>query len=106
MAEQARFTGQTYGEGARQQASQRVVPVGAPPGPGAAPDVQMPAFDRPTEFPDEPVTAGAMAPSVNIGIEPGSTQDLVLRVRAIASRYPNPALLRMLQILEQRNGMA
>jgi hypothetical protein len=40
-----------------------------------------------------------MAP---IGIEPGSRLDLALQVRAIASRYPNPALIALLQELESQ----
>ena len=102
------FTGQTYGEGARQQASQRVVPVGAPPTePGGG--VNITPLSAPTERPNEPITAGlpigagpgpeAMAP---IGIEPGSRLDLALQVRAIASRYPNPALIALLQELESQ----
>jgi hypothetical protein len=57
------FTGQTYGEGARQRASQRMVPTGPsptagmPPGGGGGGEISLPPFDRPTEFPDEPVTA-------------------------------------------------
>ena len=105
MAE-ARFTGQTYGEGARQQASQRVVPTGPPPTePGGG--VQITPLAAPTERPNEPITAGlpmgpgpgpeALAP---IGIQPGSKLDLALQVRAIASRYPNPALIALLQELE------
>jgi len=95
------FTGQTYGEGARQQASQRMVPPGPPPTDAMGP------FDGPTERPDEPVTAGLpMGPGpgpealTGVGIQSGSKLDLALQVRAIASRYPNPALLALLQELE------
>jgi hypothetical protein len=100
------FTGQTYGEGARQRASQRMVPTGPsptagmPPGGGGGGEISLPPFDRPTEFPDEPVTAGIDQPSP-IGIDVGSRMDLALQLRAISSRYPNPALLALLQELER-----
>jgi hypothetical protein len=70
--------GQTYGEAAAQTRAQQAVPLpwipppgtggGAPPGPpgeaappapGFAPPGSFGAFDRPTERPAEPVTAGA-----------------------------------------------
>jgi len=102
----AEFTGQTYGEGARQQASQQVVPVGAPPTePGGG--VNITSLGAPTERPNEPITAGlpmgagpgpeAMAP---IGIQPGSKEDLVLKMRAMVSKYPNSALITLLEHLE------
>lgn len=103
MAE-ARFTGQTYGEGARQQASQRVVPTGPPP---TEPGADIVPLNAPTQRPNEPITAGlpmgpgpgpeALAP---IAMAPGSREDLALRVRAIASRYPNPVLFALIQDLE------
>lgn len=126
------FTGQTYGEGARQRASQRMMRPGPSPTDVAAaraagsrrttvprrssaPPPQMeelPPLMRPTDAPDEPITAGIPmgegpnAPTVPMGVQPGSSQDLALRVRAIASKYPNPALLQMVQMLERRNGLA
>jgi len=108
----AEFTGQTYGEASRQRASQRVVRPGPPPtqpgAPPAGPTGAMPEmlpFDRPTDFPDGMMaeTGGMPLP---IGVQPGSDEDLVLRVRAIASRFPNPALLQLVQELETRSGMA
>jgi hypothetical protein len=110
----ATFTGQTYGEGAAQQRRQRAVKPGPSPQPRApALPAALPgaagAFNRPTEQPNQPITAGmrggpgpgpeALAP---VGITPGSRDDLILTVRAIASRYPNPALLDLLQSLERR----
>ena len=102
MAE-ARFTGQTYGQAAQQQASQRVVPTGPPPTEGGMPP--MLPFDRPTEFPNEPVTAGAQGgPGSNImpmvGVAPGSKEDLVFKMRAMVSKYPNSALITLLEHLE------
>jgi len=101
----AEFTGQTYGEASRQRASQRVVRPGPPPTEGGQPEITLPPFDRPTEMPDQPITAGMGQPPA-IGIQPGSDQDLMLRVRAIASRFPNPALLQLVQEMERRSGMA
>lgn len=99
------FTGQTYGEATRQRASQRMVPTG----PSPTGEVELGPFDRPTETPDEPVTAGLpIGPGPGpeaipaAGIQPGSKQDLMLQVRAIASRYPNPALLALLTELEMQ----
>lgn len=95
----AEFTGQQYGEATRQRQSQQAVRPGPPPTEGGTPQISLPPLDRPTEMPDQPITAGIgnMPP---IGIEPGSKMDLALQVRAIASRYPNPALLALLQELE------
>lgn len=62
--------GQTYGEAAQQQLAQKVAPMGAAPlapGPGPQPGpapvqnlptMPRPALTRPTERPNEPVTAG------------------------------------------------
>ncbi len=97
------FTGQTYGEATRQRQSQRMVPAG----PSPTGEVELGAFNRPTEAPEEPVTAGVPmgagpGPSAipAIGILPGSKQDLILRVRAMVSKYPNSALIAMLEHLE------
>ena len=61
--------GQTYGKGAEQEAAQRALPMAGqapvpPPGGAAAPPATGPgpgaggAFSRPTDRPDEPMTAG------------------------------------------------
>ena len=63
--------GQTYGEAGKQMEAQRAVPMAAPPTdsvPRMAPG-SMGAFNRPTEIPLEPVTAGA-----NLGMGPSSAQ--------------------------------
>jgi hypothetical protein len=104
----AEFTGQTYGQAGQQQASQRAVRPGPPPteggmgGPGPLP------LTRPTERPSEPVTAGApvgagggMEAIEPIGVQPGSPEDTLLRLRAIVSRYPSAALLQLLYDMEQ-----
>jgi hypothetical protein len=104
----AEFTGQTYGEAGQQRASQQAVRPGPPPteggmgGPGPLP------LTRPTERPNEPVTAGAalgegVGPEAMEagGIAPGSREDSLLRLRAIVSRYPSPALLQLLYDFER-----
>ena len=69
---QARFTGQTYGEGAAQIRAQQAVPAGAPPtvvqGQQMAqrPQPGAQAFNRPSERPNEPITSGAdFGPGMN-----------------------------------------
>lgn len=103
------FTGQTYGEATRQRQSQRMVPAG----PSPTGEVELGAFNRPTEAPEEPVTSGVpmgAGPGPEaipaIGIQPGSREDIVIRLRAIASKYPNPALLQLLAVLGGRDGVA
>lgn len=103
----AEFTGQTYGEASRQQASQRAVRPGPTPPPGAGVDAGALSLTRPSERPNEPVTAGiAMGEGAGpealepIGMQPGSRQDTLMRLRAIVSRYPSPALLQLLYDME------
>jgi hypothetical protein len=65
--------GQTYGEAGKQMAAQRAVPMAAPaPAPrprNAVAPGSMGAFNRDTDAPDEPVTAGA-----NVGPGPNAFQ--------------------------------
>jgi hypothetical protein len=107
---QVRFTGQTYGEGAQQAASQQAVPPGSSPAqvqaqqmaarqaprPGAQPLL------RPTDRPTEPITAGA-----NFGPGPNAAQagvvtriipvdDTMETLRALYAAYPNEELANML----------
>ena len=103
----AEFTGQTYGQATEQRQSQRAVRPGPPPV-GMAPEPPMGGFLDPSDDLSAPITAGlptgdgpgleALQP---IGVEPGSTEDLILTVRAIASRFPNPAITSLLQELER-----
>jgi hypothetical protein len=104
----AEFTGQTYGEASRQQASQRAVRPGPPPPPGAGVQAGPLPLTRPSERPNEPVTAGipmGEGPGPEAldaaAIQPGSREDSLLRLRAIVSRYPSPALLQLLYDFEQ-----
>jgi len=102
---QVRFTGQTYGEGASQARAQRAVPPGAPPavvqgqqaGAQARPSVRG-ALMRPTERPDEPVTAGApFGPGPTgpqMGINPKILPDDTLtdRMLALYELFPSDRL--------------
>lgn len=102
------FTGQTYGEGAAQARSQQQVAPGSAPAqveaqrmarpvPGGAGDLL-----RPTERPDEPITAGAdFGPgpsSMEAGIIPRRVpQDNVIdTLRALYAMFPDDDLLEML----------
>lgn len=105
------FTGQTYGEGAAQQRSQALVAPGS-----AQQDVaaqQMAArirpgarpLGRPTERPDEPITAGAPfgpgpgpeAVSMPARIIPDTTT--LDRLMAIHARFPNDRLNQIIRNL-------
>jgi hypothetical protein len=104
----AEFTGQTYGQASQQRESQQAVRPGPPPTEGGMGGATGAGFMRPTERPDEPITAGmpavpgGISPMADpIGIQPGSREDLALRIRSIAAQYPNPALLALLQTLEE-----
>jgi hypothetical protein len=112
MAVQA-ATGQTYGKATEQMNAQRAVPMGASPTdtqPAPVRPGTIGALTRGTERPNEPVTAGApfgAGPGPTMaGIAPntappaGSKQDLVERVRAIYSMYPNPNLMALMTALE------
>lgn len=104
-AKQAQFTGQQYGQASAQRRAQQQVPTGRPP----TDQINVTPLSAPSQRPDEPVTAGspigpgagpeALAP---IAISPGSRDDLLLRLRAIASRYPNPVLLNLMHEMERR----
>lgn len=110
-------TGQAYGEAGKQLAAQAVVPMAPSPSPpqvmAPTPPVQMPGqitdLTGTTQRPNEPATAGLdFGPGPGSEIfgsiarpAPGSNADLAERVRAIASLYPNPALLQLLMDLQQ-----
>jgi hypothetical protein len=101
-------TGQTYGEAGKQLAAQRAVPMAAPPT-DVAPTATQPRvapgsfgpLDRPTERPNEPVTAGApFGPGRNqpIGGYVGTrNSDPILdELRALYATYPSDDLADML----------
>lgn len=97
-------TGQTYGKATEQRNAQKAMPMGASPA-DARPQVSpgsLGAFGRPTERPQEPITAGvdfgaglgAIAAGVN---QPVRTSDAVLdRLRQIYQAFPNEDLADLL----------
>ena len=99
-------TGQTYGEAGKQLAAQRAVPMGAAP--TDAVPVQRPVpgtlggFARPTERPNEPITAGANFGAGPNAIQAGipmmldSRQQAVEELRAIYAMYPTEDLADLL----------
>jgi hypothetical protein len=118
----AEFTGQTYGQATRQMEAQRAVPTGTTP--VSAQAQQMAAQGaagqprpvpggqpllRPSERPDEPITAGAdfgAGPgSVEAGVVPRIIQedDVMMRLREVYRMYPNEGL-RML--ISRYSGMS
>lgn len=108
--------GQTYGKRQQQMEAQRAVPMGRAPAEvqaaQAARQAPRPAapgsLTAPTARPDEPITAGApFGEGPGLEVMPmmvappvGDVADLAERVRSIASRFPNPALLGLLAELE------
>lgn len=92
--------GQTYGEAAKQIEAQKAMPMGASPAdarPSVAPG-SLGAFNRPSDRPEEPITAGvdfgAGMNSVQAGINnPPRVEDPVLeRLKNIFRNYPNDEL--------------
>ena len=98
--------GQTYGKAGAQIAAQRAVPMGAQAAPAApkAPTStpgQYGPLDRPTERPNEPVTAGApfgpgrmSTQSAYIGRRNGDP--ILDELRALYASYPSDELANML----------
>lgn len=108
-------TGQTYGEAGKQMAAQRAVPMGAPPTqvqpqaprpmPGSLGDLT-----RPTERPNEPITAGAdfgAGPSsLQAGImpAPSASNDVLEQLLYLNRLYPNPDVENLISVI--RDGGA
>jgi hypothetical protein len=100
--------GQAYGEAGAQLASQSVVPMaGAAPSPAStssAPPQVMPgglgSLARPTERPDEPLTAGAsFGPGPTPGVQfvvPKESDPVLNELRGLYRAYPSPELADML----------
>ena len=98
--------GQTYGEAGAQMAAQRAVPMGAPAAPAApkTPTVtpgQYGPLDRPTERPNEPLTAGApfgpgRMSNGNAYIGPRNSDPILDELRALYTSYPSEELADML----------
>lgn len=94
-------TGQTYGQATQQMQAQSAVPMGQAPTdkPVVAPG-SLGAFNRPTERPMEPVTAGASfgpGPTPRTQFAPPVVNDKVLtELRALYADYPSDELADML----------
>ena len=106
--------GQTYGEAGKQMAAQRAVPMAGSPAPApqrprntVAPG-SMGAFNRPTDAPQEPVTAGAnVGPGPNAfqaGImAPPMTGDTVLQELLVLNQlYPSNDLKNLISKLTDK----
>lgn len=101
--------GQTYGEAGKQIAAQKAVPMAAPAAPVAPTATQRPTIepgsfgplDRPTERPNEPLTAGApFGPGRmgggNVYIGPRNSDPVLDELRALYATYPSDELADML----------
>ena len=110
----ARFTGQTYGEATQQAQSQQMVRPGVSPTTvdaqqmAARPRPGQQPLNRPTERPNEPLTAGApfgpgpgpMEMQVRPRMLPGG--DVVDRLVALYNMYPNDQLRVLIQRMMER----
>lgn len=108
---------QPYGVRGAQEAAQRAVPLPAPPPVQAPPPLasgpapgSFGALNRPTELPDEPLTAGlpigaGAGPEALAGMAALSRSDeLVARLRGLYQAYPSDDLERLLSYAESRAG--
>lgn len=103
-------TGQTYGKATEQINAQRAVPMGASPtaAPTQAPR-PMPGslgdLTRPTERPNEPITAGAdFGPgptSMQAGIMPvpSASNDVLEQLLYLNRLYPNPDVENLISVI-------
>jgi hypothetical protein len=101
------FTGQTYGQATQQASSQQAVSPGSAPADVQAQQVTRPvpgaqSLTRPTERPNEPITAG-----VDIGAGPNAMQaglrprfipvdDNLETLKALYRMYPSDGLLEVI----------
>ena len=100
----------TYGDKAAQRRAVEAVPLPRPQGPGPMPRVDpAPAppipgqspFDRPTDRPQEPLTAGmAQGAGPGPGILQPAVDPVVETLRAAIARFPTPGALALLEALE------
>lgn len=100
--------GQTYGAATAQMESQRAVPMGQAPTEmqagqqSYATPGSLGSFDRPSERPNEPITAGVnFGPGLNqmqAGITPAArmSDPVFERLRAIYDQFPNDELADLL----------
>jgi hypothetical protein len=106
-------SGQEYGARQAQVAAQKAVPLPAPPVP-ASPPAPAPgsfgAFLRPTENPNEPLTAGmdiGPGPGRNaIAAAPNPASDVEAQLLALYRQNPNNDILRLLRLTRQRDASA
>lgn len=110
--------GQTYGQAGAQMAAQKQVPIAPQPtaggaglGEGAAPPAVTPGqfgpLDRPTDRPDEPLTAGAaIGPGPGPVSPPPAPDPLMTTVAALNSLGDrlDPTLRRMVTVLQATQG--
>lgn len=99
--------GQAYGEAGKQLAAQQAIPMGASPtdappapaGPTVAPG-GLGSFARPTERPNEPLTAGAsFGPGPTPGAQfvvPREADPVLNELRGLYQAYPSPELADLL----------
>lgn len=113
-------SGQPYGARQAQEAAQEAIPLPAappvsapvPPRPQGPAPGSLGVFNRPTEFPDEPLTAGmAMGPgagpeAVSRGVALNETDQLSAKLRALYAVAPNADVLALLDYVERRNNAA
>lgn len=106
-------SGQPYGARQEQVAAQKAVPLpAAPPVPASPPPGPAPgsfgAFDRPTERPNEPITAGmAMGPGPGPEVLRGAINpagDVEAQLLALYRQSPNNDLLRLIRLTRQRDA--
>lgn len=93
--------GQTYGEAGKQIQAQKAVPMGQAPTDTALQPGQLGAFDRPTERPAEPVTAGASfgpgpTPSPMMMV-PRNNDPVLTELRAMYEMFPSDDLADLLE---------
>lgn len=105
--------GQPYGEAGKQMSAQRAVPV-APSPTTVAPRRPAPtpgsfgAFDRPTEFPDEPLTAGVdFGPGMGsraAGVMPATPlgNPVLQELLALYRSFPNDDLANLISAMVER----
>lgn len=107
-------SGQPYGARQEQVAAQQAIPLPGPPPvqapPPLAPGADIKPFGRPTEYPNEPLTAGmAMgagpgpeALAARVGLSHGD--ELVAQLRGLYDAFPSDDIERLLNYAEQRAG--
>lgn len=104
--------GQPYGQRGAQEAAQRAIPlpaappVQASPPPGPAPG-SFGAFNRPTEYPNEPLTAGlpigpGPGPEVLGGAPITNDDQLVAKLRGLYAAVPSSDIAALLDAAERR----